>query len=277
MDRPARLVAGCGRHLYGGGVATDVPTDPSPPATVEVRLYGDLAALADADRDGLVRVPIGMARSVKDLVESLGVPHTEIGALAIDGALVGFDRLVSGHERVAVYPDPVGFGLHDLLRPPVGSPPRFMLDVHLGRLARHLRLLGFDTAWGLERDEDLAVDAVQQDRVLVTRDRGLLMRRAIVHGHLVRSQDPEEQLEELVARFGLAVHARPWTRCLACNEVPVAVTRDEVLERLPPRTRVEHDTFTACPGCGRVYWAGSHLDRLEAVVARVLDQYSSSA
>lgn len=265
------------RWPYGGGVAFDAPTDPSPPATVEVRLYGDLAGLADADRDGIARVPIGMPRSVKDLVESLGVPHTEIGALAIGGSLVGFDRLVSGPERVAVYPDPVGLGLDELLRPPVPRPPRFVLDVHLGRLARHLRLLGFDTAWGLEDDEDLAVCAVQQERVLATRDRGLLMRRSIIHGHLVRSQDTDVQLDELVVRFALADDVRPWTRCLACNGVPQTVTREQVLERLPPRTRAEHDTFTACPGCHRVYWAGSHLHRLEAVVARVLGQYSSSA
>jgi len=262
---------------YGVGVASDARADPSPPATVEVRLYGDLGDLAGADRDGMARPLVGAPRSIKDLVESLGVPHTEVGALAVEGSLVGFDHPVVGGERVAVYPDPLGFGQESLLRPAVPTPPRFVLDVHLGRLARHLRLLGFDTAWGLEDDDDLAACAVHQDRVLVTRDRGLLMRRTIVQGHLIRSQDPDRQLDELMVRFSLAGHARPWTRCLACNARPVPVTREQVLERLPPRTRVEHDTFTACPGCDRVYWAGSHRDRLDAIVERVLGQYSSSA
>lgn len=231
---------------------------------VEVRLYGDLAWFVDAaDRDGRAALPLGGRRSVKDLLESSGLPHVEIGGLLVDGEPASLDVLVEGGSRLAVYPP-----LHDLA-PPVSSwpeppePRRFVADVHLGTLARRLRLLGFDTWYRTDADDpELAGVAVTEDRILLTRDRGLLMRRVIEHGYCPRSPDPEAQLREVASRYGLAERTDPYTRCAECNAVLVDAELADVRDDIPARTAIEHDRFRRCDGCGRVYWPGSHLDDL---------------
>lgn len=236
------------------------------PGRVRVRFYGDLEPLAGARE---LEAPVGDPRSVKDVVESLGVPHTEVGLLAVGGSAVGFDRLVGAGERIAVYPhlraiDVAGAALTP--RPP--EPRRFVCDVHLGTLTRRLRTLGFDTWYSRDADDaELSEVSVVQDRILLTRDRGLLMRRAVVHGYLPRAFDPGRQLHEVVDRFDLLPRLRPFTRCVHDNAVLVAVTKQEVLDDLPPRTRVEHDEFSRCPTCRRVYWAGSHRDAMADLIA----------
>lgn len=236
---------------------------------VEVRLYGDLADIArGAGRDGIVEVPIGNARSVKDLIESTGVPHTEVGMLLVDGEPVTFDHLVAGPSRVAVFPH------LEILEPPVplrdtDPPRRFVIDVHLGTLARNLRLLGFDTWYDTDADDPrLASLAVDDDRTLLTRDRGLLMRSEIVHGHCVRSEDPLHQTLEVARRFGLAPHLAPFTRCVRCNGTLADVTLHEVHDDVPPLAR-GHDRYVRCAGCGRVYWPGTHHDRLTDLVTQI--------
>jgi uncharacterized protein len=236
---------------------------------IEVRVYGDLV---DLTGEVELSVPVGRARSVKDLVESVGVPHPEIGLLVVDGDAVGFDHLVDGGARVAVCPP-----FHDLhlaagqgLWPPPPDPRRFVLDVHLGTLARRLRLLGFDTWYRTEADDlELADVAVSDARILLTRDRELLMRRVIVHGYLPRSDDPDDQLAEVVRRYRLAGRTAPLTRCVPCNGELTPVPKAEVIDLVPPRTRVEHDTFVRCRSCGQVYWPGSHLGRIGRLVDRV--------
>lgn len=240
--------------------------------TVEVRLYGDLADVAGGGTDSTVRLELTERRSVKDLVESLGVPHPEVGLLVVDGEPVGFDHVVPPAERVAVYPPftTIDVGAADLHTAP--RPPRFVLDVHLGRLARRLRTLGFDAWYRPDADDaELAGRATAESRVLLTRDRGLLKRRVVEHGYCPRSDDPDEQLREVVRRYGLAEHAAPYSRCARCNAPVEPVAKAEVLEQLPPATRREHDRFTRCTGCGQVYWPGTHLDRLGPLVAGALD------
>lgn len=231
-----------------------------------LRLYGDLAELGGGRE---VEVPVGAPRSVKDAIESVGVPHTEVALLVVDRDPVGFDHLVSGGERVAVYPttlDLVPEGGD--LRPPPPDPRRFVVDVHLGTLARRLRTLGFDTWYASDADDVvLARIAVADDRILLTRDRGLLMRRDIVHGYLPRSSDPEEQTREVVERFDLGERTAPLTRCIRCNGDLAPASKQEVLAELPPATRREHDTFMRCQGCRQVYWPGTHLRALDRIVA----------
>lgn len=234
-----------------------------------MRVYGDLV---DLTGEAELTVPVGQARSVKDLVESVGVPHPEVGLLVVDGDAVGFGHLVAGGARVAVYPP-----FHDLhlaagqgLWPDPPEPRRFVLDVHLGTLARRLRLLGFDTWYRTEADDhELADVAVSEERVLLTRDRELLMRRVIVHGYQPRSHDPDDQLAEVVRRYGLRDRVAPLTRCIPCNGVLEPVAKAEVVDRLPPRTRTDHDTFVRCRSCGQVYWPGSHLGPIDSILSRV--------
>ena len=241
------------------------------PRHVEVRAYAELTDLLGATS---VEAPVGEPRSVKDLVESVGVPHPEIDLLLVDDEPVGFDHLVRGGERVAVYPPMRS------LRPEPGStlwptppePRRFVVDVHLGTLARRLRLLGFDSWYARDADDDrLARIAVDEDRILLTRDRGLLMRRAIVHGYCPRSDDPQTQALEVSERYGLSARARPLTRCVNCNGRLEPVDREEVLHLLPPRTRREFDRFAQCGDCGQVYWPGSHVDAVADFLDRVTD------
>jgi uncharacterized protein len=236
---------------------------------IEVRVYGDLV---DLTGEAELTVPVGQDRSVKDLVESVGVPHPEVGLLVVDGDAVGFDHLVTGGARVAVYPP-----FHDLhlaagqgLWPDPPEPRRFVLDVHLGTLTRRLRLLGFDTWYRTEADDhELADVAVSEGRVLLTRDRELLMRRVIVHGYLPRSHDPDDQLAEVVRRYGLRDRVAALTRCIPCNGVLEPVAKAEVIDQLPPRTRADHGTFVRCRSCGQVYWPGSHLEPIDTILSRV--------
>lgn len=232
-----------------------------------VRFYAELADLAG---DGEVEAPFGEPRSVKDLVESLGVPHPEIALVLVDDEPVGFDHLLSGGERVAVFPPFHGIdlaGVRTVAPPPVE--PRFVLDVHLGTLTRRLRLLGFDSWYRTDADDDeLATVAVDDRRILLTRDRGLLMRRVVSHGYCPRSDDPELQALEVIRRFDLVSRMAPLTRCVNCNGELAPVDKADVLDLLPPRTRVEFDEFARCGRCGQVYWPGSHVDAVDGFLAR---------
>ena len=238
-----------------------------------VRFYGDLADLAwDADRAGETQVIAVSPRSVKDAVESCGIPHTEVGLLLVDGRSVDFDHLVRAGDRVAVYPPFYALDVDALSQ--VGAEPlaqpRFVLDVHLGRLAGLLRHIGLDTLYRNDLDDDdLTTLSAGGPRWLLTRDRGLLMRRIVTHGYLVRSDQPREQVVEVVRRFGLDEQLAPFTRCARCNGELRRVDKADVVDRLPPATRREHDEFVRCTGCGQVYWRGSHMPRLEALTSEV--------
>ncbi len=233
-----------------------------------VRLEGDLADLVG---EPLHDVRVSEPRSVKDLVGAVGIPHPEIDLLLVDERPVGFDERISGGEEVRVYPP--GHDLpvdprHTLWSAPL-QPRRFVLDVHLGTLARRLRVLGYDSWYRSDAgDPELAAVAAAEDRILLTRDRQLLMRRTIVHGYCPRSDDPDRQLDEVVDRYGLAGDATPLTRCPRCNGMLVPATRAEVGDQVPPRTRRAFARFARCRGCGQIYWPGAHRSALERVISR---------
>lgn len=238
---------------------------------VTVRLYGDLADLAwDVDRAGEALVPAPSPRSVKDAIESLGVPHTEVDLVLVNGDSVGFEHRVVDGDRVSVYPYFADLDVPSAVRPPPLDEPRFVLDVHLGRLAERLRLLGFDTLYSSDLDDgDLAALSVAGPRWLLTRDRGLLMRRIVRHGYLVRSTDPVAQVHEVVRRFRLADAIAELTRCARCNGLLRPVDKADIVDRLEPGTAREHTVFTQCERCGQLYWPGTHHGALQAFVDEV--------
>jgi hypothetical protein len=210
--------------------------------------------------------------SIKDMIESLGVPHTEIDVIMVNGESVGFDRIVTDGDRIAVYPMFEALDVTPLLRlreRPLRE-PRFTLDVQLGTLARYLRLCGFDThyrnAW---RDEDLARQAFTQRRVLLTRDRELLKRSIVTHGYFVRADKPRLQLKEVCDRLDLWRGIDPYRRCIRCNGLLEDVDKAEVLAALEPDTRRYYEEFRRCADCGRVYWRGSHVGRMERLLAEL--------
>lgn len=210
--------------------------------------------------------------SVKDAIEALGVPHTEIDLILVDGRSVRFDYKLRGGERVAVYPEFERFDItpiHRLRSRPLRI-PRFVADAHLGTLARYLRLLGFDTLYdtGLQ-DAELAGLTARERRILLTRDVGLLKRKAVERGHWLRATDPERQIEEVVDALQLTRALHPFTRCMTCNGRLAPVTRGRVAGLVPPRVYRRCRAFTRCRNCQRIYWRGTHYVRLQRMVARL--------
>lgn len=233
-----------------------------PPRTALFRFHGELRDLPRGLRDvGRIEQRLAERATIKHAVEALDVPHTEIGAVTIDGRAAQLSDRIDAGACVDVYPPPAG-------AQPAGCEPRFFADAHLGALARRLRLLGFDTLLaGDGADHAIAELTHAESRILLSRDRELLKHRRVRCGRLLRALRPDEQLVEVVLRFGLRDAIRPFTRCLECNAPLRAVERREVEDRLPPRVADEHAQFTACEGCGRIYWPGSHWRRLGARVA----------
>ncbi|MBX2998206.1 MAG: Mut7-C ubiquitin/RNAse domain-containing protein [Caldilineaceae bacterium] len=206
--------------------------------------------------------------SVKDRIESLGVPHPEVGAIVVNGQPVTFLYLIQNGDRVAVYPE-----FHCLssdfavVREPYTGEKRFILDVHLGKLANYLRMLGFDTLYRNDyADEQLARIAAEDGRILLTRDLGLLKRREVIYGYYVRSLDPNQQVAEVLRRFDLIDAIEPFHRCLACNGLLTAVAKEEIFDRLLPKTRRYYDEFYCCRVCAQIYWKGSHFEQMQRFI-----------
>jgi len=215
---------------------------------------------------------IDRSRSVKDAIESTGVPHTEVDLILVDGVSVGFGHLLMGGERVAVYPMFEALDVSALvrLRPRALRDPRFVADVHLGKLARHLRLAGFDTLWSNDWDDDHIVrESLAARRTILTRDKAMLRRREVERGYFVRATQSEEQLAEVVRALLLESLAAPFTRCRECNSLLEPVDKAQVLDRLPERVRNLYDSFRRCPGCGRLYWEGTHFARMRGIFDRL--------
>jgi uncharacterized protein with PIN domain len=207
--------------------------------------------------------------SVKDTVEAIGVPHTEIDLILVNGVSVGFGHLLRGDERVAVFPMFERFDItsETRLRPRPLREPRFLLDVHLGKLARYLRLLGFDAAYANDiEDAEIVTRAAAERRIILTRDVGLLKRSEVTHGYWVRSSNPTEQLSELADALDLRSGLKPFSRCMVCNGVLDTFEEREVRDALSPGVRGRYATVARCRDCARLYWPGSHYDRLTRMV-----------
>ena len=249
-------------------MADATPAPLSAACLVYFRFHGELATfIAPARRGRVFEVRCATDASIKHVIEALGVPHTEVGTLQVDGRPARLDGRLRPGERVEVHP-------HSALRqaPCPSTPARFIADAHLGGLARLLRLAGFDTLYDNHiEDAALVATAVREQRVVLTRDRELLKRRDVAEGCFVHALAPEQQAVEIIRRLGLAPHARPFSRCLECNAALQEVVSPAAAEqRVPPAVRARHTRFSACPGCGRVYWEGSHWARMRARIDALL-------
>ena len=207
--------------------------------------------------------------AVKDAIEAIGVPHAEVDLVLIDGESVGFRRRLRHGNRVAVYPVFECLDVTSLtqLRPRPLRRTRFVLDVHLGTLARYLRLLGFDTLYRNDYgDHEIVRVARDQSRIILTRDKGLLKHSAVTRGRWVRSTRPLEQLRETLDAFDLIGNVRPFTRCAVCNGNLRRLDRQKASVLVPPRVHERHDQFARCVACGKIYWPGTHADRIRAAL-----------
>lgn len=210
--------------------------------------------------------------SVKDAIEALGVPHPEISLILVNSESVSFNYLVQDDDRISVYPQFTHFDISNLsqVEPPPLLQIQFVLDVHLGKLATYLRLLGFDTLYRNDyNDDELAHISSQEQRILLTQDRGLLKRSVVLYGYAVRSNDPEAQIMEVLQRFNLHNTIAPLQRCPRCNGMLKAVEKYKIEEQLPHYTRMYYDEFAQCQTCKQVYWKGAHHSRIQALIDRV--------
>jgi len=195
--------------------------------------------------------------AVKDAIEAIGIPHPAVGKIRINEQSATFSQQLGNHDLVEVGPSHA-----------IPEQLRFAADVHLGKLARKLRLLGFNTLYDHQlSDRGLVALAVEQQRILLTRDRLLLYHRVLHHGYWPRSQNPEVQIREVVKRYRLRERFQPFTRCLACNEPLEAVAKSAIESRLEPKTSRYYREFFQCPGCEKIYWKGSHFMKMKRWVA----------
>lgn len=211
--------------------------------------------------------------SVKDMIESFNVPHTEIELILVNGVAVDFNYIVQDDDTIQVYPALENPGVTPILqlRPESVQPPVFVVDVNLGRLARYLRLLGFDCLYRNDCDDDaVAKIASEQQRTVLTRDRTLLQRRIITHGYFVRADMPKIQTKEVLKRFDLYRLIKPLTRCAHCNGKLVETDKQKIEHRLEPLTKKHYDRFLICSECNQIYWQGSHCARLK----RLIEEFS---
>jgi uncharacterized protein with PIN domain len=240
------------------------------------RFYAELRDfLPEHQKSGNVRVSIAGHETVKHLIEALGIPHTEIDLILVNGTSVDFDYLVDENDNVSVYPmfESIDIESISMIRQDPLREPKFINDSHLGKLADYLRLLGFDTLYRNDiQDAELVDVSLAENRIILTRDRGVLKRKVVRRGYLVRADLPKDQVIEVLRRFDLAAHAKPYSRCSLCNGILEKVEKEAILNKLETLTKRYFHQFKRCNQCGQVYWKGSHFERMDNFIADVLDQ-----
>ena len=210
------------------------------------------------EKEKQIRIGFRGQQSIKHLAESLGVPHPEIGRVEVKGREKALSTIAQDGDQVDIHPIENGARIE----------PRFLLDCHLGRLTGYVRMLGFDCLYQNNYDDPDMAEIIQHDeRILLTRDRRLLMRKVVVHGYCLRSLDPLEQLREVIQRFELKARIQPFRRCLICNHPLETIEKALILDRLEPLTREYFDEFHICPNCQQIYWKGSHFDKMRKLIA----------
>lgn len=211
--------------------------------------------------------------SIKDVVESFGVPHTEVDLILVNGVSVDFSYKLQDQDRVAIYPvfETVDISPIIHLRPKPLRQIKFILDAHLGRLSKYLRMCGFDSIYYNQiADKDVINISLREHRIILTKDRGLLKNKKVTHGYWVREERPMKQLLEVINYLDLRKKIHFLTRCLLCNAKVIRVPKAEVSAKLPEKTIQYYDEFFLCPECGKVYWKGSHYQNMLAILKLLL-------
>jgi len=210
-------------------------------------------------------------QTVKHLIESLGIPHTEIDQIRIRDRYVGFDHPVKNKDIVYLFPycrNNTNFGM--VLQKRWSSEPKFVLDNHLGKLAKYLRMLGLDVSYSNNfQDEELLWITKYEDRLLLSRDRRLLMHKFIRDGYLIRSTNPKNQIIEVIERFDLSCNLKPFQRCIKCNQMLDDIQKEEIIDKLLPLTKRYYNEFRICYNCDQIYWRGSHFEKMETFLDKI--------
>jgi uncharacterized protein with PIN domain len=241
------------------------------PFSVRLSFHGDLDFfLPSRTRRKDIMRSLSEKTSVKDVIESFGVPHPEVDVILINGEEVDFDYGVKNDAEIEVYPPKIQSPQSRKKRLQVDTISRFVTDGHLGKLTRNLRLLGFDVAYDPRAHDRQLLDVMHREsRALLTRDRRLLMHAVVRTGYCPRSQDSDEQTVEVIRRFNLLGLIVPFTRCLRCNASLQEITKADIIEELEPLTKIYYEKFRRCTGCGQIYWPGSHFSKLQKRLEKI--------
>jgi len=258
-------------------------TNDHPPKArfAEFRFYEELNDFLPADRNKTsFRSSFFGTPSVRDVIQAIGVPHTAIDLVLVDGQSVDFSHRLRGGERVAVYPEFERLDISPVirLRPRPLRDTCFILDVHLGKLARYLRMLGFDTAYSRDWDNAVLIDlSLREKRIILTRSLEILKQNRVTHSYWLRHQEPWQQLLEVLRALDLFSQVQPFTRCMDCNgrirEVDKAVIRNHI----NPRVLQQYSEFRQCQDCGKIYWLGSHYESMLQQISKLVHKHVSSA
>jgi uncharacterized protein with PIN domain len=246
---------------------------------ITIRFYEELNDFIQRDfRKKDINHYYAVKTTVRDIIESYGVPHTEPDLVLVNGHSVGFDYLPEAGDRVAVYPRFESFDIGQLTK--LRSEPlrqiKFILDVHLGKLAKKLRMLGFDTLYQNDfEDQEIINISLTENRIILTRDLGILKNKSVTHGYFVRSQQPNKQLNELIQRFDLVSSVKPLSRCIDCNGQIQIVDKNKILHLLKSNTKKYYKEFYQCSNCNKVYWEGSHFHKMVKQIETLTNNLTS--
>ncbi|MDR4517070.1 MAG: Mut7-C ubiquitin/RNAse domain-containing protein [Nitrosomonas sp.] len=233
--------------------------------------------IAPIERHKVIVHDFNRKASVKDVIESYNVPHTEIDLILVNGISVDFNYIVQNEDEIHVhprYPTPKKFIVTPILHlsPPISGTPKFIVDVNLGRLARYLRLLGLDCLYCNHfEDKTIAEISSKTQRIVLTRDRKLLQRKIIIFGYFVRADIPKTQVMEVLTQFNLRPLLKPLTRCTYCNGKLIQTEKRDITHRLKPLTNKHYDKFLICSECDQIYWQGSHSAHVECLIKELTD------
>lgn len=210
--------------------------------------------------------------SVKNVIQALGVPYVEVDLILANGKSVDFDYRLKQGDMISIYPVFESFDITEVSH--LSQSPlrisKFILDVHLGKLAKYLRMLGFDTLYKNDYDDrEIVSVSCSEKRIILTRDRNLLKIKEITHGYYVRKTDSKEQLTEILKRFNLHSQIKPLTRCIECNNELIKIDKKEILSQLQPKTILYYEDFYTCTNCSKIYWKGSHYKRMKNFIEKL--------
>jgi len=242
---------------------------------VYLRLFGELNQFFEDKNKRIREIKYKDRQTIKDILEGIGVPHTEVYFLLKNNQPINFNYLVKNGDSISAYPIFKTINIESsqkTLRKKFPYQPKFIADAHLGKLVSYLRILGFDTLYYNDYgDKFLADKSAKENRILLTKDHGLLMRKKVKYGYYIRNDNPQKQLSEVIHRYDLKEYINKSSRCPKCNHLLESIRKEKIIDRLEPKTKKYYNEFYICTNCDQIYWKGSHFKRINKMVEKIKD------